>query len=123
MWPASVHSLSSAFDSSHPLGIDIDLFGREGAPIAAACGGAVVFVPAATPCCSYGYYVEISHGDGFSTLYAHLEKSPPPVAIGQIVAQGQTIGYGGTTGYSTGTHLHFEVRRGGAPVNPLGYLP
>jgi murein DD-endopeptidase MepM/ murein hydrolase activator NlpD len=45
------------------------------------------------------------------------------VRIGQHVDQGQVVGYAGTTGYSTGTHLHFEIRRGGVPVNPLGYLP
>jgi murein DD-endopeptidase MepM/ murein hydrolase activator NlpD len=45
------------------------------------------------------------------------------VRIGQRVEQGQVVGYAGTTGYSTGVHLHFEIMRGGVPINPLGMLP
>ncbi len=120
IWPIT-GPISSYFGPSHPLGIDIDLYGRAGAPIVAARGGVVTFA-GGNPCCSYGYYVEIDHGDGFRTLYAHL-NAPPPVRIGQQVSQGQVIGYAGTTGYSTGVHLHFEIRRGGVPVNPLAYLP
>jgi murein DD-endopeptidase MepM/ murein hydrolase activator NlpD len=45
------------------------------------------------------------------------------VRIGQRVEQGQVVGHAGTTGYSTGVHLHFEILRSGAPVNPLGLLP
>jgi murein DD-endopeptidase MepM/ murein hydrolase activator NlpD len=101
------------------LGIDIAAPG--GTPIGAARGGTVKF-SGGNPCCSYGYYVEIEHGDGWSTLYAHC-NAPPPVRIGQSISRGQTVCYAGTTGYSTGVHLHFEMRRGGSPVNPLGYLP
>ncbi len=120
MWPITGR-LSSYYGPGHPLGIDIDLYGRAGAPIGAARGGTVTFA-GGNPCCSYGYYVEIDHGDGFRTLYAHF-NAPPPVRIGQQVNQGQVVGYAGTTGYSTGVHLHFEVRRNGTAVNPLGYLP
>ncbi len=120
LWPIT-GPLSSYFGPSHPLGIDIDLYGRAGAPIVAARAGVVTFA-GGNPCCSYGYYVEVDHGDGFRTLYAHL-NAPPPVRIGQQVGQGQVIGYAGTTGYSTGVHLHFEIRRNGVPVNPLAYLP
>ena len=103
------------------MGIDIDLYGRRGAPIVAARGGTVAFA-GGNPCCSYGYYVDIDHGDGYKTRYAHL-NTPPPVRIGQRIEQGQVIGYAGTTGYSTGVHLHFEVLLNGAPVNPLRFLP
>jgi len=120
LWPIT-GAISSYFGPSHPLGIDIDLYGRAGAPIVAARAGVVTFA-GGNPCCSYGYYVEIDHGDGFRTLYAHL-NAPPPVRIGQRVGQGQVVGYAGTTGYSTGVHLHFEVRRNGVPVNPLAFLP
>jgi murein DD-endopeptidase MepM/ murein hydrolase activator NlpD len=120
LWPIT-GPISSYFGPSHPLGIDIDLYGRAGAPIVAARAGVVTFA-GGNPCCSYGYYVEIDHGDGFRTLYAHL-NAPPPVRIGQRVGQGQVVGYAGTTGYSTGVHLHFEVRRNGVPVNPLAFLP
>ncbi len=120
VWPIT-GALSSYFNPGHPLGIDVDLYGRDGAPIVAARGGTVTFA-GGNPCCSYGYYVELDHGDGFHTTYAHF-NAPPPVRIGQQVAQGQVVGYGGSTGYSTGTHLHFEIRKGGVPVNPLAYLP
>jgi murein DD-endopeptidase MepM/ murein hydrolase activator NlpD len=120
IWPIT-GPLSSYFGPRHPLGIDVDLYGRAGAPIVAARGGTVTFA-GGNPCCSYGYYVEINHGDGFTTLYAHL-NAPPPVRIGQTVNQGQVIGYAGSTGYSTGVHLHFEIRKGGVYLNPLSYLP
>ena len=120
IWPIT-GPLSSYFGPSHPLGIDIDLYGRAGTPIVAAKGGTVSFA-GGNPCCSYGYYVDINHGDGYVTRYAHFQ-GPPPVKIGQRVEQGQVVGYAGTTGYSTGVHLHFEILRNGAPVNPLGLLP
>jgi len=119
IWPIP-GPISSYFGPNHPLGVDIDLFGRGGDPIAAVKGGTVSFA-GGNPCCSYGYYVVIDHGDGYQTLYGHL--SSVAVAQGQRVAQGQLIGYGGSTGYSTGTHLHFEVHRNGSIVNPLNYLP
>jgi murein DD-endopeptidase MepM/ murein hydrolase activator NlpD len=119
IWPAS-GPISSYFTAGHPLGIDIDLYNGANPPIGAAKGGTVSFA-GGNPCCSYGYYVVIDHGDGFQTLYAHL--SSIAVGEGQYVESGQLIGYGGTTGYSTGDHLHFEVHYGGSIVDPLGYLP
>ena len=72
---------------------------------------------------SYGECVVISHGDGTMTLYAHMVAGSRKVTEGQTVSQGQVLGTVGSTGNSTGTHLHFEVRVGGSPVNPLPYLP
>lgn len=72
---------------------------------------------------SYGEYIVISHGDGTMTLYAHMLANSRKVKVGDKVKQGQVIGTVGSTGNSTGTHLHFEVRVGGSPVNPLPYLP
>jgi murein DD-endopeptidase MepM/ murein hydrolase activator NlpD len=69
----------------------------------------------------YGYYVIVRHGDGSETLYAHL--SAIYVSLGQYVGQGEIIGAVGCTGWCTGPHLHFEVRIGGTPVDPLAYLP
>ncbi|HEU0073692.1 MAG TPA: peptidoglycan DD-metalloendopeptidase family protein [Dehalococcoidia bacterium] len=119
IWPVG-GPISSYFTPGHPLGIDIDLYSNEGAPIAAAKGGTVSFA-GGNPCCSYGNYVVVDHGDGFQTLYAHL--SGIAVSQGQYVESGQLVGYGGSTGYSTGTHLHFEVHYGGSIVDPLAYLP
>ena len=57
------------------------------------------------------------------TLYGHMLANSRRVKKGDKVSQGQTIGTVGSTGNSTGTHLHFEVRVNGSPVNPLPYLP
>ena len=72
---------------------------------------------------SYGEYIVISHGDGTSTLYAHLLPGSRTVSEGTKVSQGQVIGQVGSTGNSTGPHLHFEVRVNGRCVNPTSYLP
>jgi murein DD-endopeptidase MepM/ murein hydrolase activator NlpD len=70
---------------------------------------------------SYGYHITIDHGNGMSTLYAHM--SAMLVGVGEAVTQGQLIGRVGSTGRSTGPHLHFEVLRGGSVIDPLGVLP
>lgn len=71
---------------------------------------------------SYGEYVVINHHDGTMTLYAHMAAGSRTVSVGETVAQGEVIGEVGSTGNSTGPHLHFEVRVGGSPVNPIPYL-
>jgi murein DD-endopeptidase MepM/ murein hydrolase activator NlpD len=88
--------------------------------VVAAAAGTVTFA-GGNPCCSYGLYVVVDHGNGFTTLYAHLSQIA--FAQGQRVTQGQLLGLGGRTGYATGNHLHFEVRLNGAVVNPLSVLP
>lgn len=70
---------------------------------------------------SYGYTVIIDHGNGYSTLYAHMQPNLS-VAPGQSVSQGQQLGIMGTTGRSTGVHLHFEIRKNGSVVNPMSYI-
>ena len=69
---------------------------------------------------SLGYHVLISHGKGYQTIYAHLQKSL--VKKGDKITRGQTIGLLGTTGRSTGSHLHYEVRYRGKTVDPMLYL-
>lgn len=97
----------------------LDIANGVGVPVAAADGGYVTY--AGWSPVGYGYMVQIDHGNGFSTLYAHLSQWY--VDPGQAVARGQIIGAMGSTGNSTGPHLHFEVRYGGVPQNPLVYLP
>jgi murein DD-endopeptidase MepM/ murein hydrolase activator NlpD len=119
IWPVW-GPISSYFGPSHPLGIDIDLYNDPNAPIAAAKKGIVTFA-GGNACCSYGLYVVVDHGDGTTTLYAHLSEIK--VVQGQQVAQGQLLGYGGSTGYATGNHLHFEIHVGDSVVDPLLFLP
>jgi murein DD-endopeptidase MepM/ murein hydrolase activator NlpD len=95
----------------------MDFRGRHGQPILAAAAGKVKSVGVRQ---GYGNAVEIDHGKGLSTLYAHL--SGFTVKPGQVIARGAQIGKMGSTGRSTGTHLHFEVHVGGSPVNPRPFL-
>ena len=104
---------------TYHAGLDIDQTYNYGGPIAAAAPGQVVL--ATSDGYGYGTYVVIRHDNGFETLYGHLSELY--VSQGQYVAQGEAIGAVGSTGYSTGPHLHFEIRVGGATVDPLAYLP
>jgi len=104
---------------TYHAGLDIDETYNYGGPVAAAAPGQVVL--ATSDGYGYGSYVVIRHDNGYETLYGHL--SAIYVSQGQYVSQGEIIGAIGSTGYATGPHLHFEVRVGGATVDPLAYLP
>jgi murein DD-endopeptidase MepM/ murein hydrolase activator NlpD len=119
VWPVW-GPISSYFGPGHPLGIDIDLYKDPNSPVGAAKSGIVTFA-GGNLCCSYGLYIIIEHGDGTSTLYAHLSQIA--VVQGQVVGTGELIAFGGATGYATGNHLHFEVRIGDNVVDPLIFLP
>ncbi len=95
----------------------IDLSAGMGTAIYAADGGTVT---SAGWQGSYGYAIDISHGNGLSTKYAHL--SSISVSIGDAVFKGERIGGMGSTGVSSGSHLHFEIRVNGSHVNPSYYL-
>ncbi len=118
IWPVT-GPITSFFGPSHPLGIDIGV--NTGTPIRAMAAGMVTF-SGGDPCCSYGYYVDLSHGNGVATRYGHMVV-PSGLRPGQRVRMGDVIGISGSTGFSTGPHLHFEVRFNGVPVNPLLVLP
>ncbi len=95
----------------------VDIKGRIGLPIRATADGIVKSIGYNR---GYGKYVIIYHGRGFSTLYAHLYKIK--VKRWQRVKRGDIIGLMGNTGRSTGPHLHYEVRVGNRPVNPLKFM-
>ena len=100
----------------------IDVAASTGVPIYAARGGQVIMSEyGAGANWSYGNFVVIDHGDGTTTLYAHM--SSRAVSEGGMVTQGQTIGYVGTTGSSTGNHLHLEVRDNYTRVDPESKFP
>ena len=125
-WPAKIagHVTSKYGWRIHPLtgtkkfhnGIDIGGLGY-GADILAADGGTVTTSEYSS---SYGNYVVISHGNGYSTLYAHMSKRV--VSKGDTVKKGDLIGYVGSTGNSNGPHLHFEVFYNGSRQDPLKYF-
>lgn len=131
IFPVAGLSKSNIRNKSYPsyrghTGVDVNI-GVSGKSVVAVKSGTVVISTALKSSSggyrSYGEYVVISHGDGTMTLYAHMLAGSRKVSTGQKVSQGQVIGTVGSTGNSSGTHLHFEVRVGGRPVNPLPYLP
>jgi murein DD-endopeptidase MepM/ murein hydrolase activator NlpD len=95
----------------------LDFTAAVGTPIYAAAGG-VVTVSEHMP--DYGKIIKISHGSGLETRYAHASELL--VKVGEVVKKGQVIAKVGSTGRSTGPHLHFEVRRDGAPLDPRKFL-
>lgn len=96
-------------------GIDISAGANTG--VLAADGGTVTV---ATNHWSYGNYIEIDHGNGYTTLYAH--NNALLVSAGDTVQQGQQIALVGSTGMSNGNHIHFEVKLNGVRVNPLQFF-
>ena len=112
-------------------GIDISTWGIRGSAVVASSSGTVIVAcnecthdwPKDGSCgCGggYGNHVIIDHGNGYWTLYGHMQYAS--VSVGDHVEQGQKIGAVGTTGWSTGDHCHFEVRLNGNPVDPTQYV-
>jgi murein DD-endopeptidase MepM/ murein hydrolase activator NlpD len=95
----------------------VDFVVDVGTPVFAAAGGVVTFAELHP---QYGYYVEIDHGNEFTTRYAHCSKLV--VKQGDVVQRGRKIAESGSTGRATGPHLHFEVRYKGVAQNPTRFL-
>lgn len=122
-WPVS-GTITSPFgmrfdpvQHRYQLHSGIDIAAPQGTTLSAAADGRVIF---AGWYGGYGNAIVIDHGGGTSTLYGHCSQIF--VGVGQDVQRGQAIGAVGMTGDATGPHVHFEVRRDGKPVDPLGYL-
>ncbi|MGC1271370.1 MAG: peptidoglycan DD-metalloendopeptidase family protein [Croceibacterium sp.] len=122
--PADMRMISSGFGyRSDPFNghaamhAGLDFRGPTGSPIHAAAKGVVSFVGQKS---GYGNVVEVSHGNGLMTRYAHMSRFA--ARVGQPVDAGSVIGAIGSTGRSTGPHLHFEVRINGRAVNPRPFL-
>lgn len=116
-WPTNSRRITTVFSPTH-LGVDIGE--TSGTAVGAGAAGTVSFA-GGDPCCSYGLYVIVDHGNGIVTLYAHMASLA--VQKGQAVAPGQKLGAVGCTGRCTGPHIHLEVRVNGTQVDPLRYLP
>lgn len=121
--PVDGARISSGFGSRfHPIlgysrmhrGVDFAV--PTGTPVMSAGAGTISFMGRTR---GYGNLVKISHGNGYSTNYAHLSRFAPGLKRGARVRQGQIFGYSGNTGMSTGPHLHYEIVVNNAQVNPL----
>ncbi len=115
IWPAT-GTITQYFSWYHPA---IDIANLAGGPIHAADSGTVI-VAGWVDNSGYGNRVVIDHGNGYTTLYAHM--SAIYVSVGQKVSKGDVLGMMGSTGRSTGTHCHFEIRKDGVAQNPLAFL-
>jgi murein DD-endopeptidase MepM/ murein hydrolase activator NlpD len=96
----------------------VDIGSPVGTPVLTPLAGKVSFVGTMS---GYGLVIDVDHGNGLTTRYAHLSRQD--VRVGQAVSQGDVLGAVGMTGRTTAPHLHFETRVGGVPRNPVDYLP
>jgi len=104
-----------------PFGLHegVDIAGPTGTKVVAVADGIVVRAGESP---SYGRYVEIEHGVGLTSFYAHLGKIERGTRKGAYVEAGKTIGKMGSSGTSTGPHVHFEIRQDDKPLNPLVFM-
>lgn len=114
VWPTQ-GTITQKFYWYHP---GVDIANRAAPTVVAADSGKVI--SAGWDNTGYGNMVMIDHGNGYKTRYGHLQKIY--VTVGQSVGRGSAIGQMGSTGHSTGTHLHFEIYKGGTRISPLGVL-
>jgi murein DD-endopeptidase MepM/ murein hydrolase activator NlpD len=96
----------------------VDWAAPTGTPIRAAFSGKVTYRDVRG---GYGNFIELSHKGGITSRYAHMHEYADGIEMGSVVQAGDLIGYVGTTGLSTGPHLHFEIRTGGEPTDPLSF--
>lgn len=112
-------SAISGYEYNPPVHNGLDYDGETGDPIFATDNGVVIYAGWSDR--GYGNTIVVDHGNGYLSLYAHLMDGGVAVGCGSAVYGGSVIGYMGSTGNSTGSHLHFELRYDGSPVNPHGF--
>lgn len=95
----------------------VDLAANHGTPVYAIAAG---YVTIASYTSANGNYVSLAHGNGYGSIYCHLDRYT--VKVGDFVVEGEIIGYVGSTGWATGPHLHFEIHKDGTSVNPMQYI-
>lgn len=124
---SGVCTITQNYSSSHPA-LDLVKEGYQLDYIVAHSDGKVITyqdgydnLKGSVGTIAYGNYVQIDHGNGFTTLYAHMQKNLL-VKNGQVVKKGQRLGYMGDSGNAYGKHLHFEIRKNGVRINPYEYL-
>lgn len=98
----------------------VDFEATPGTAIVATANGVVAY--AGKSFTGYGYMVEIDHGNGYVTRYAHLGNKKIMVHVGEEIKRGEVIGLSGNTGISSGPHLHYEVIKDGHKIDPLDYI-
>jgi murein DD-endopeptidase MepM/ murein hydrolase activator NlpD len=108
---------SDPFDGREEFHKGVDFAGTAGSKVIAVAAGVVTWAGERS---GYGKLVEINHGDGYVTRYAHNERTL--VSVGQTVKRGEPVALMGSTGHSTGPHVHFEVVRNGRQVDPLTFI-
>jgi murein DD-endopeptidase MepM/ murein hydrolase activator NlpD len=123
--PVPGHEINSPFgfrklpwEKKERLHAGIDIAAPKGSPVVATTDGVVLAVGKSP---TYGNYVEIAHGAGLTSKYAHLTGAMPGVEVGLPVDTGEKIAFVGSTGRSTGPHLHFEMRKDGHPMDPARF--
>ncbi|HUF38591.1 MAG TPA: penicillin-binding transpeptidase domain-containing protein [Anaerolineales bacterium] len=119
VWPVNPEHRSIVGGEFEPIHPGVDLGAPPGAPVYAANSGQVIY--SGWSSVGYGNTVIIAHGNGYTSLYAHLSQIG--VACGEHVTAGETIGLAGDTGNVFGPHLHFEVRVPSGYMDPLAVLP
>ncbi len=117
-WTSSYYGTrTDPFNGKPAWHAGIDFAGKEGADVIATGTGVVTYSAKRS---NYGQFIEISHGDGLTTRYAH--NSELLVAVGDVVSKGQVIAKMGSEGRSTGPHVHYEILKNGKTLNPAKYV-
>jgi murein DD-endopeptidase MepM/ murein hydrolase activator NlpD len=116
-WPLTIKGFVTAGFSGRQEHTGVDIAVPLNTPVVATAAGTVKQT-GSDPV--YGAFIILAHADGFETMYAH--NGPLLVQRGGEVARGDVIAYSGNSGESTASHLHYEVRRGGTPIDPTSYL-